>query len=368
VTEASTKRPRARKGDGSVFSTKDGRHRASLTVRDVVTGKPRRVWFSGKSPTEVRRKMQAARSEAVSVGRTPTLADYGAHWLRVVRQRVRPATMSGYQAGIRSASHSLGKIEVARLRPADVERWMGELLGRGHTPTTVTYYRRVLILALADAERDELVTRNAAKLARPPRMPDPKPRALSVDERARLVAGAMDDPLIGDLALVALATGLRRGELLALRWEDIGDDELRVNASMAVGPRGGYVRADPKTRRSRRTVGLPRMAREGLQRRRAAADGPYVFPDATGKPMHPEAASNAFRALADRVGLEDVRLHDLRHTAATLALAAGVPVRDVSDMLGHSSPSVTLNVYGHAIPEGPSRVADALDKALGVAS
>jgi integrase len=110
------------------------------------------------------------------------------------------------------------------------------------------------------------------------------------------------------------------------------------------------------------------MAREGLQRRRAAADGPYVFPDATGKPMHPEAASNAFRALADRVGLEDVRLHDLRHTAATLALAAGVPVRDVSDMLGHSSPSVTLNVYGHAIPEGPSRVADALDKALGVAS
>jgi integrase len=110
------------------------------------------------------------------------------------------------------------------------------------------------------------------------------------------------------------------------------------------------------------------MARQALERQRAAVDGsPWVFP-VDGKPMHPEAASNAFRRLAIRAGLPDVRLHDLRHTAATLALAAGVPVRDVADSLGHSSPSVTLNVYGHAIPEGPSRVADALDKALGGAS
>ena len=96
-----------------------------------------------------------------------------------------------------------------------------------------------------------------------------------------------------------------------------------------------------------------------------AADGSlWVFPVGD-KSMHPEAASDAVRRLADQAGLPGVRLHDLRHTAATLALAAGVPVRDVSDALGHSSPSVTLNVYGHAIPEGPSRVADALDKALG---
>ena len=163
--------------------------------------------------------------------------------------------------------------------------------------------------------------------------------------------------------MLALATGLRRGELLALRWEDIGPDSLAVDASMAVAASGGYERAEPKTRRSRRTVGLPALAHEALERQRAASDGsPWVFPVGA-KPMHPEAASDAFRRLARSAGLT-VRLHDLRHTAATLALAAGVPIRDVADALGHSSPSVTLNVYGHAIPEGPSRVAEALDKAL----
>lgn len=359
-------KPRARRGDGTIFTTKDGRHRASITVKDVVTGKPRRVWLSGKSPTEVRRKLQATRAEAKATGKTPTLADYGTHWLRVVKHRIRPATMHSYRGGIRQAIRVLGPIEVARLRPSDVEEWMADMLALGLQPSTVTLYRRVLILALADAERDGLVQRNAARLARPPRQPEPRPRALSADERSRLIAAAQDDP-IGPLVLLALSTGLRRGELLALRWEDIEGDRLRVTATMAVGANGGYVRGDPKTRRSRRTVGLPAMARAALERQRVLTAGsPWVFPDpVTGQPLHPEAASNAWAALAKRAGLSGVRLHDLRHTAATLALAAGVPVRDVADSLGHSSPSVTLDIYGHAIPEGPSRVADALDKALG---
>jgi integrase len=358
-------RPRARKGDGTVFTTKDGRHRASLTVRDV-TGKPRRVWFTGQTPTEALHKMQAARAEALAVARTPTLADYGPHWLRVIRHRIRPATMDNYRGGIRAAIRGLGRLELAHLRPSDVESWMRELLAQGRKPATVATYRRVLILALADAERDGLIPRNVARLARPPRLSEAPPRALSVDERTRLLAACQGDPF-GPFVMLALATGLRRGELLALRWEDIGPDSLRVDASMAVAAKGGYERAEPKTRRSRRTVGLPALARDALALQRAASDGsPWVFP-VGGKPMHPEAASEAFRVLSRRAGLT-VRLHDLRHTAATLALAAGVPVRDVSDALGHSSPSVTLNVYGHAIPEGPSRVADALDKALGGAS
>jgi integrase len=359
-------RPRARKGDGSVFTTTDGRHRASLSVRDVVTGKPRRVWFSGKTPSEVRRKMQAARTEAVRIGATPTVADYGTQWLQAARHRVRPATMQGYRSGIAAATRGVGTVELGRLRPADVEAWMGAELAAGKKPGTVTHYRRCLALALADAERDGLVTRNAARLARPPRRSEAPPRALSADERARLVAAAQDDPA-GPLVLLALSTGLRRGELLALRWEDIGPDSLRVTGALAVGPQGGHIRTEPKTRRSRRTVGLPAMARGALDRQRAAVgDSAWVFPSGTGKPMDPRTAGEAFRALATRAGLpSDVRLHDMRHTAATLALGAGVPVRDVADALGHSSPTITLNVYSHSIPEGPSRVTAALDKALG---
>ena len=324
-----------------------------------MTGRPRRVWFSGKTPTEVRRKMQAARSEAKTIGRTPTVADYGTHWLRLVRHRVRPATLSGYSGGIRAATKGLGHIELARLRPVDVETWTGDLLAAGHKSSTVATYRRVLLLAMADAERDGLVPRNVVRLARPPRTSDQPPRALSDDERARLLAAAETDP-DGALVTLGLATGLRRGEMLALRWEDVEADRLRVRASMARSAKGGYERAEPKTSRSRRSVGLPKMAREALARQRERTDGPLVFGG-----MHPNVASRNFRRIADAAGLPDVRLHDLRHTAATLALAAGVPVRDVADSLGHSSPSVTLNVYGHAIPEGPSRVADALDKALG---
>jgi len=131
--------------------------------------------------------------------------------------------------------------------------------------------------------------------------------------------------------------------------------------------KGGYARSDPKTRRSRRVVGLPAMGRTALERQRELSAGSaWVFPDAIGaRPLHPSEATARWRSLADAVGLSGVRLHDLRHTATTLALAAGVPVRDVSDNLGHSSPSITLDIYGHAVPEGPSRVADAMDKALG---
>jgi integrase len=350
-----------------MFTTKDGRHRASLTVRDVVTGKPRRVWFSGRTPGEVRRKMQAARTEARS-GKTPTLDDYGEHWLRVVRHRVRPSTMHSYRASIHAAMRAMGRTELARLRPSDVEAWMGDMLAAGRKPSTVAVARRVLILALTDAERDGLVIRNAARLARPPHLPSPRPRALSLEERARLVAVAREDDEIGALVLVALATGLRRGELLALRWEDVGPEALHVTASLTAGAAGGWVRSEPKTRRSRRTVGLPAMARDAFERQRQTATGALVFPGADGRARDPRTLTAAFRALAERAGLPDVRLHDLRHTAATLALAAGVPVRDVADSLGHATPSVTLSVYGHAVPAGPSRVADALDKALGGAS
>jgi integrase len=112
------------------------------------------------------------------------------------------------------------------------------------------------------------------------------------------------------------------------------------------------------------------MARAALERQREAAEGsPWVFPDlVTGKPMHPESVTSAWRAMATRAGLSGVRLHDLRHTAATMLLAAGVPVRDVSDALGHSSPTITLGVYSHSVPEGSRRVTDAMDKALGGAS
>jgi integrase len=150
-----------------------------------------------------------------------------------------------------------------------------------------------------------------------------------------------------------------------------------VSRAYARAARGGYALAEPKSRRARRTVALPALAREAIEAQRVRQDAErdaagsawqdrdgLIFTDPLGRPPHPETVTSAFRALVGRSGLGSLRLHDLRHTAATLALSAGVPVVDVSEMLGHSSAAVTLNVYAHVVAEGPRRVADALDRAL----
>ena len=183
---------------------------------------------------------------------------------------------------------ALGKVELGRLRPSDVEALTMDMLDRGLAPGTAALTRRVLVVALTDAERDGLVVRNVARLARAPRQRDP-PRSLTAAEVRTLTEAARYDPM-GSLVLLALSTGLRRGELVALRWDAVGPDSLTVNATMAREFQGGYERADSKTRRSRRTVGLPAMARAALDRQRLiSGEGPWVFPDpVTGRPARPD--------------------------------------------------------------------------------
>jgi integrase len=187
-----------------------------------------------------------------------------------------------------------------------------------------------------------------------------------------------DDPL-GPLVALGIATGLRRGELLALRWSDVDETAgtLTVARALARSSAGGYAIAEPKSRRAHRTIALPALGRDALRRQaemqardREAAGSAWqdrdglIFADPIGRLLHPESVTSAWRALVARTGIGRLRLHDLRHTTATLSLSAGVPVRDVADMLGHSSPSITLDVYGQSVTEGPRRVADAMDRAL----
>ncbi len=290
-----------------------------------MTGRPVRRYLSGKTPAEVTAKLKAMRAERTP--RTPTVASYGERWLVLVKHRVRPATHRLYRTAIdHHIIPALGKTELGRLRPSDVEAMTTDMLDRGLAPGTAALTRRVLVVALTDAERDGLVVRNVARLARAPRQREAPPRSLTSVEVRTLRSVAEDDPM-GPLVLLALSTGLRRGELLALRWEDVGPDSLAVTGTLARSARGGYERAEPKTRRSRRTVGLPAMARQALARQRELSTGsPWVFPDpVTGKPLHPESVTSAWRALAKRADLPGVRLHDLRHTAATLALAGWRP-------------------------------------------
>lgn len=415
---APAKRVRRSRGDGSIIETADGRIRGKAIVPGP-DGTAITRWVSGKTRAEVSRKLSKIRKDAADgvVATGETTGAYLARWIVAVAPRLRPSTHREYARHVREywirpdaqiaklrarigaekddaragrfreqlraieRVPYLGAVELIRLTPTDVERTMAGLLGRDLSPQTVRHARSTLRRALHDAQRDGLVIRNVASLARPPRAARREMRALTSEEVARLLE-ATRESVHGPAFAVAVGSGLRAGELLGLRWTDVDLEgrSLVVRRSMARSATTGYELADPKTARSRRTVMLPAVAVDGLRRqkaRQAAAklavgsawqnvDG-LVFTDAIGRPLEPTTVSRAFRDAAD--GLElPVRFHDLRHTAATLMLGAGVPLKVVSETLGHSSIAITADVYAHVTPELRREAADALDRALGGAS
>ncbi len=362
-------------GEGSVYRTAEGRWRAALVIDHPDGERTVRRVVSGRSRAEVVRKLDALKREASAGFAT---GEYLARWIEAVRPRLRPATHREYARHVRSYFPPIAGVPLTALTRAHVERLLAGMLARGLSPMTAAHTRATLRRALHDAQRDGLVGRNVASLARPPRVTRREMHALTAAEVRGLVERTREDAL-GPLWALAVGSGLRLGELLGLRWQDVDLEagQLVVRRAMARAADDGWTLAEPKTARSRRTVMLPAIAREALLRRRedqaaereAAGtawqdvDG-LLFTDAAGRPMRPPDVSDEWRRTRRRVGLT-VRLHDLRHTAATLMLGAGVPLKVVSDALGHSTIAITADTYAHVTPELRREAADAMDRALG---
>ncbi len=246
------------------------------------------------------------------------------------------------------------------------------------SPVTAGHVRAILRRALADAQRAGLVGRNVAADATPPRIASRPIAYLQPDELRRLLSATAEDPL-GPLYALAASTGLRRGELVGLRWTDVDlkAGTLRVARSVGRDEAGGWTAAETKSVRSRRMLPLPSMARNAFdrQRKRQAAlklaagtawqdRDALVFTDAVGRPLLPEYVSHAFAKARTVAGLPTATLHQLRHTAATLLLAEGVPLAVISDWLGHSGIAVTAAHYAAVVPQLRRDAADAMDRAL----
>jgi integrase len=221
-----------------------------------------------------------------------------------------------------------------------------------------------------------MLPRNVAALVTPPRINRKEIRTLSPEESRRFLAAIESDRLEA-LYVLAVTSGMRQGELLALRWTDVDLEAPAVSVHATLQrTRGSLVFAPPKTSRSRRRVALTRAAVEALRRHRARqgaerlragtawGDPELIFTNEVGQPLHGTYLTKLFQVALVRAGLPRLRFHDLRHTAATLLLGRGVHPKIASEMLGHSSVAITLDLYSHVTPTMQREAATEMDRAL----
>ncbi len=363
--------------------------------RDPVTGKrQRRHWETvrgTKRQAEERlREILAALKAGTAVEpHRETLGEYLERWLRDYGQaRLAPKTLESYTDILRAfVIPALGHVPLQALQPAHLQSLYARLLESGRrdgrpgglSPRTVHYIHRVIHRALEVAVKLQLVPRNVADAVEPPRARRPEATALDAEGARRLLEAA-DGHRLYPIIHLALHTGLRAGELLALRWEDVDLDRgiLQVRRTLQRLRGQGLHVKEPKTERGRRTVALPASAVEVLRRHRRQqaeerlAAGPdyqdygLVFCWQDGRPLDPYGwLTHAFRRLADRAGFPGLRFHDLRHTHATLLLLGGIHPRVAQERLGHSDIRTTLELYSHVVPGLQEAAAAKIDELLG---
>jgi len=345
-------------GQGAVYLRGDGRWEAQLRF----AGGGRKSVY-GRTRREVLGKLREARWAAARglpvSSRNPTLAVFLDRWLEVIRDRVRTSTYENYELNARRLTADLGSVPLARLNPPAIQAAYQRLLRRGLTAYSVLQAHRVLHRALTQAFQWGLASRNPAALVFPPRPRRREMTALSTDQLIVLLAATRNDRLHVLWVLLATA-GLRVGEALGLKWEDLDLDARRLAVKRALQHRRGVglVFVEPKTPRSRRAVPLTSIAVEALRDHRDRQmghplpweDSGLVFTNFSGRPMQPNTANSELKRALNGAGLPQIRVHDLRHTTATVLLETGTHPKVVQDLLGHKTVVTTLDTYSHVLP------------------
>jgi integrase len=306
-----------------------------------------------------------------------TVAESLASWLDTLRPTIDLSTWKRRREYVEyHIVPKLGQIRLRDLAPQLVQRLYADRLASGLSTSTVHHIHATLHKALRDAERLGLVARNVCKLVNVPRMAESEIHPLSRED-ARVLLDVAAGERLEALYVVAVSTGMRQSELLGLRWKDVDLDAnlLRVRMQLKREERE-WVWKEPKTRRSRRQIALAAPVVEVLQRHRARQeaerlslesawrDCDLVFCNKMGGPLFARNLVRSFMTLLEKAAIPHIRFHDLRHTAATLLLSARVNPKVVSEMLGHASVSITLDIYSHVIPDMQQDAAAAMAQLL----
>jgi integrase len=369
-------------GEGSITRRKDGLYMARYTVQ-MATGAKRKTLY-GKTRGEVSEKLTKAMANRdgglVFEGENRTLAAFLDGWLEgTVKGSVKTTTYESYERVIRChIKPEIGRHKLKTLAPDHVQALYQRKLDAGLAPGTVRLVHSVLSRALDQAVKWGIVPRNVCKVTTPPKPNSEEIKPLDAEQARQILKAASGDRLEA-LYVLAVTAGLRIGELLALRWQDVDLEasgaRLCVRRTKSTA-KGGPVFTTPKNGRGR-SIKLTRQAVEALKAHRAAQnaerlkagslwqDHGLVFCTHGGKPLDSHnVARTSFKPLLKRAGLPDIRFHDLRHTCATLLLSCGHHPKLVQELLGHASVALTLDRYSHVLPGMGDQTAAAMEAAL----
>ena len=376
-------------GEGSIYQLSDGRWRAAVSV-GFKLGKPARKVFTAATRGDVQKKLaKAVRDKQLGIhpaDERMKFADHLGRWLaEVVKPSVRPKTYSTYELLVRRhVAPMLGIHPIAKLTPSMVRSFLNAKLKEGFSGSTVKHLLVLVRSAITSAVKDGIVPQNVALVVKAPTRSENgqesparrKPVPFN-PEQARAFLDSVKGDRLEALFTVAVSLGLRQGEILGLKWDDVDLVAAKLNVTGQLQRLGGkLIKVAPKSEKSLRPISLPAVAVSALwahqskqQKEREWSgsdwqDTGYVFTTSRGTPMDPRNIIRRFVAVLAAADLPKMRFHDLRHSAATLLLAQGVSPRYISDMLGHAQVSFTMQTYAHVLPHVQREVATKMDEIL----
>jgi integrase len=365
--------------EGSVyFEASRNRWVASITTS---LGKRKKYYFKTERDAIKKKNEMLRELEQGNLATAPRrkLGEYLEDWIENVhRDKVRLSTYIKYKKSIKYITEELGNVWLPTLKPEQVRRFYTKLGkrkedgGKGLSSKTIHEVHGVLKLALKNAVRWSYVSINVCDLVDPPRIVSREPTPLTL-EQARSFLESVRENRLEVLLTLAVITGMRRGELLALRWSNIDFNRkvLLILHTVDYIPKYGYVETEPKTNAGKRLVKLPDFLVEMLKQHRTSLlekqlklgqaweNRDLVFPDLHGGYFNPGYLDKVFARLLQDAGVPHMHFHDLRHSAATILLGMGVNIKVIQELLGHSDIAITLRVYSHLLP---SMQGEAVDK------
>ena len=372
-------------GEGNLRKRKDGRWEGRYTAgRDPETGKAIYKNVLGKTQAEVKAKLKQAIEEAKGLDAAKVGRYTVGQWMEVwfehyAKVKVRPSSHQTYRGYIDNhIKPNIGKIPLEKLTSLELQKFYKKLLtsgrvdrieskkqSKGLSPKTVRNIHQIIASAVKLAKEQKIIASDPTEGCALPKLEHREMKTLPVEQLQSFLREAKDSGVF-ELYYLELATGLRRGELLGLKWEDIDLErgDLQVKRQIARID-GEVVEAPLKTKNAYRTLPLAEDTIGVLKaQKKKVGSCPWVFPSPTGGPMSPDSVLHMLHRALKRAGLPRVRFHDLRHTFATLALQNGVDVKTVSGMLGHYSAGFTLDTYAHVTTSAQRQAAEAMEHVL----